>query len=63
MIQLLRLIPGLEADVDAELFEEVLVHVGEDDRGVGLGALELGKLVDGEVRHGVCDRADGQRDQ
>ena len=38
MIQLFGLVLGLAGEVDAQAAEGVLVHVGEDDRGVGLAA-------------------------
>ena len=37
MIQLFGLVLGLAGEVDAQAAEGVLVHVGEDDRGVGVG--------------------------
>lgn len=63
MIQLLRLISRLEGDIDAELFEHLLVNVGEDDGGVRLAALEAVDLVDRVARHRVHDRAYSQRDK
>ena len=63
MIQLLRLIPRLEGDVDAELLEHLLVDVGENDGGMRLTALEAVDLVDRVACHRVHDRAYRQRDK
>ena len=60
MEQLLCLVFGLEGDIYSQLLKQVLVHMGEDDGGVGLAALELVQLFDGAAGHGVGDGADGQ---
>ena len=55
MKQLLGLVSGLKADVDAQLFEQVRIHVGQNHRGVGLTAFELVQLLNGAAGHGVGD--------
>ena len=63
VIKLLGLMLRLKGDIDAQLFEQLLIHMGENNRGVSLAALELVQLFDGIACHGVCDRADGQGHQ
>ena len=54
---------GLAGEVDAQAFENLFVHWGEDDGGVDLAALELGELLHGQLRQGVGGCADGQGNQ
>ena len=59
VIQLLRLVPGLAADVDAQAAQKVFVHLAEDHREVGVAAPELGQLLLGQLRQGVGQGGDG----
>ena len=63
MIQLFGLVLGLAGEVDTQAAEGVLVHVGEDNRGVGLAAPQLFQLGHGQLGGGVGGRADGQGDE
>ena len=56
VIQLLRLVPGLAADVDAQAAQKVFVHLAEDHREVGVAAPELGQLLLGQLRQGWSGR-------
>ena len=60
MKQLLCLIPGLGGDVYAQLSKKIFVHMGQDNGGVGLAALEIIQLLYGAAGHGIGDGADGQ---
>lgn len=63
MIQLFCLMLGLKGDIYAQLLEQFLIHVREDNRGVGLAAAQLVQLFDSAAGHGIGDRADGQGDK
>ena len=60
MEQLLGLVFRLKGDVYAQLFEQILVHMGENDGGVGLTTLEIVQLFYGAAGHGIGHRTDGQ---
>ena len=59
VVQLLLLVLGLAGEVDAELAEDALVDLGENDGGVRLEALEAVQLADGSGGIRVVHRRDG----
>ena len=63
MIQLFGLVLGLAGEVDTQAAEGVLVHVGEDNRGVGLAARSFFSWAMASSAVGVGGRADGQGDE
>ena len=63
MVKLLFLIFGLAGDVYADAAEGVLVHAGENDRGVGVAAAELVQLLNCFGSKGVGCGTDGKGDE
>ena len=63
MVKLFGLVLGLAGQVDSQLAEGALVHMGQDDGGMGLAAPQLGQLAQGQLGGGVGGRADGQGHQ
>ena len=63
MVQLSRLVSGLEGHMDAQTAQELLVLLGEDDGEVGLTAPQVFQLLLGLLGHGVREGRDGQGQQ
>ena len=63
MEEFFHLIARLAGNVHAQLLEQVFVHMRQDDRRVGVAAVEAVHLLDGVRGRGVGDSADRQSDQ
>ena len=63
MESLFCFVDRLAGDVDAQAAEDLLVHRGEDDRGMDLAAAQLVQLLHRKLGGRVGGRADGEGDQ
>ena len=60
MEQTLDLIAGFTGDVHAQLLEQVFIHPGEDDGGVGFAAAQGAELLHGPLCQRIGHGADGK---
>ena len=60
MIKLVALVAGITGQGDAQAAEGVVIHRGENDRGVGFTVLQLRKLAQGPGGIVVGGRGNGQ---
>ena len=63
VIQLLGLMNGFAGQVHAQLLEDVVVYLSQNDRGVYLTAAQTGQMIECQLCNRVGGCRDGQRDQ
>ena len=63
MVQLVALVMRLACQVDAELFENARVDLGEDHGRMNLQTLEMLELIDGCLGIGIMNARDSEGDQ